>query len=374
MNLLGKIKREVYGHAVGCSALAGLYLSSVFMLPKDDIRVFYGGARSGHRGGPQVKVKLLSGIFPEHSFGFNILYLTSGALYLPSWLICMLKSRGVKVVLNQNGVFYPAWYPKDWQVENSRMARAMKLADYVFYQSEFCKRSADLFLGVSAKSFEILYNGVDTKVFLPPPLRAKRDNFRFLVTGHIGHSTYYRLTNALDSLVLARQNGLAVEVSFAGILSQDLEQDLRKKITDYGMDRYFILSGPYSREQAPHIFASADAYLMTKHNDPCPNVVLEALACGLPILYSVSGGVPELVGQGAGVGVKVPETYEEQPVPDAEDIADGMKDIIARREEYSVAARKRAVEKFDLSFWGARHRDIFIALNSGEGACHDAFT
>lgn len=365
MSLLGKIKRTVFGYTVGYVALAGLCAKGASRNSQTSLRVFYGGARAGHRGGPQVKVKLLQDAFPPHWLGFDILYLASGALYLPTRMIRRLKSKGIKIVLNQNGVFYPAWYPKDWQVENARMARAMDLADYVFYQSEFCKKSADKFLGTSAKSFEVLYNAVDTNVFVPSREHISRNNFRFLVTGHIGHSTYYRLINALDALVVARKRGLAVELYFSGILLPDLEQDLRRKISERDMDRYFILSGPYSREHAPRVFASADAYLMTKHNDPCPNVVLEAMSCGLPILYSASGGVPELVGANAGVGIKVPETYDDQPVPDAEDLAHGMEDIITNRNKYSQAARARAVEKFDLAFWVQRHKDIFLNLCSG---------
>ncbi|OIN85845.1 MAG: hypothetical protein AUJ12_07875 [Alphaproteobacteria bacterium CG1_02_46_17] len=366
MNLLGKIKRELYGRAVGYAAYAGICLSSL-TASQHDLRVFYGGARAGYRGGPQVKVKLLQDIFPENRFDFNVLYLSSGALYLPTEIIKKIKAKGVKLVINQNGVFYPAWYPKDWQEENARMARALDLADHVFYQSEFCKKSADKFLGTTAKSFEILYNAVDTKNFVPPLNHPARENFRFLVTGHIGLSTYYRLTNALDALVIARQKGLKVELSFSGILPADLEQDFRRKISDRALDQYFILSGAYDRMSAPHVFASADAYLMTKHNDPCPNVVLEAMSCGLPILYSASGGVPELVGTDAGIGINVPETYEDQPVPSAEDLARGMEAIIANRDVYALAARARAVEKFDLSFWGQRHREIFSKLCSGAG-------
>ena len=39
---------------------------------------------------------------------------------------------------------------------------------------------------------------------------------------------------------------------------------------------------------------------MLKYKDPCPNSVIEAMSCGLPILYSNSGGLPELVNNGCG--------------------------------------------------------------------------
>jgi len=41
-----------------------------------------------------------------------------------------------------------------------------------------------------------------------------------------------------------------------------------------------------------------DIYITASSNDPCSNAVIEALACGLPVLYLDDGGHPELVGQG----------------------------------------------------------------------------
>jgi len=355
------VKRDLYGWAVGAYACGGHICAGVY--PKNPTaRVFYGGARGGNRGGPQVKVDLLKGIFPENRSDFNILYLLSGALYMPPEIISCLKSRGVSVVLNQNGVFYPAWYPREWQAENARMARVMDLADHVFYQSAFCKKSADRFLGTTAKACDILYNGVDTEVFIPAATRGQRQRFRFLVTGNIGQPTFYRLQNALDALVLARRGGLDIEIVFFGMLPDDLHVMLCGAIEEVNMQEFFLLKGSYSRSQAPQVFANADAYLITKHNDPCPNVVLEALSCGLPVLYAASGGVPELVGDEAGIALPVPETYEENPVPSAAAIAEGMAVIMAGRDDFASAARVRAQNMFDIRLWAERHRALFQRL------------
>ncbi|MEK7802481.1 MAG: glycosyltransferase family 4 protein, partial [Pseudomonadota bacterium] len=259
---------------------------------------------------------------------------------------------------------YPAWFPDKWRQENARMARAMELSDHVFYQSEFCKKSADTFLGVRAKSYDILYNGVDTESFKPIEHSVCNDYFTFLLSGNISASTYYRLTNALDGLEVALRNGLNVKINFSGLMPQTLEVQFVNDIEKRNLQDRFLMSGAYSRKQAPQIFGGADAYLITKHNDPCPNVVLEAMACGLPILYAASGGVPELVG-GAGVSLAVPETYDANPVPTAEAIAEGMAKIIYQRDAFSSLARERAVQKFDIQLWAQRHKVVFDRLVNG---------
>ena len=76
--------------------------------------------------------------------------------------------RGVPVVLNQNGVGYPGWAGERAEELNRPLRRALGAADHVLYQSEFCKRSADEFLGQPSGAWEILYNAVDVEHFVPP--------------------------------------------------------------------------------------------------------------------------------------------------------------------------------------------------------------
>lgn len=55
---------------------------------------------------------------------------------------------------------------------------------------------------------------------------------------------------------------------------------------------------PVSSEQLGQILRQHDIYVTASQNDPCSNAVVEALACGLPVLYRNDGGHPELVGYG----------------------------------------------------------------------------
>ena len=120
--------------------------------------------------------------------------------------------------------------------------------------------------------------------------------------------------------------------------------------------------GRYSQADAPAIFRRAHVLLHTKVNDPCPSVVIEALATGVPVVYPASGGVPELVGEDAGIGVPHAAGFERDEPPSAEALADAVSRILRDLRGYSAAARARAVERFSLEPWLDRHAELFEGL------------
>lgn len=347
----------------GWSALLGGHaMLSAAMPSGDGIRIFYGGARPGDVGGPLVKVKRLRAAFPESWWRYSVVYTLSNTPYLPDFALWLLRRRGLPIVHNQNGVFYPAWFHGDWQVRNARMARTYHQADHVFYQSAFCRKSADRFLGERSGPGEILYNAVDTRVFSPSPDASESPRrFRLLVTGKIDEHLFYRLDSTLRGMAEARRQGLDCELRIAGWIAAAPLAGARALAHDLGLSDVVAFSGPYTQQEAPAIYRRADAYVMTKHNDPCPNTVLEALACGLPVLYSNSGGVAELVGP-CGVGLPCEESWDAPKVPEPQAIGAGMLAIAADRAGLATAARARAVERFDIGLWLQRHRDIFTQL------------
>lgn len=350
--------RHGYRIINGASALAALPLAT----RKMPVDVWFGGARSGDGGGPLVKARILKQHFKDTPIGYSLLYLLSNALYLPDPVMAAIRARDIPIVLNQNGVFYPAWHPQGWEKENARIAGAYHRASHVFWQSDFCRRCANHFLGERDGPGEILPNAVDTKRF-KPLIGEKRDRpFTMLLTGMIGPSTAYRLSSSLDGLAVARANGLDVLLHVAGFVDKAVQGNATQQIERLGLQNAVRFLGPYSGADAPAIYQSADGYLMTKHNDPCPNVVIEAMSSGLPILYSASGGVPELVGPDAGVGIPVEESFEKIIAPEAIAIAEGLERLIATREKLAVAARTRATNKFDLSKWIGRHQTVFEQL------------
>jgi glycosyltransferase involved in cell wall biosynthesis len=133
-------------------------------------------------------------------------------------------------------------------------------------------------------------------------------------------------------------------------------------LEEFGLTEKIELVGRYAQRNAPALFRRAHVLLHTQLNDSCPTLVLEAMACGLPIVHPASGGTVELVGEEAGIGVPHPISFERHQPPAPEAFADAVSRALGRREELGVAARRRAVERFELARWLDRHAELFVEL------------
>jgi len=334
-------------------------------------RVFYGydaiPGKGEHVFGGLVKLQELQEKIPNHPIAPNMLYLVSSALpYFPVRMARWAKLAGAKLVINQNGVAYPAWYGRGWERVNRPMRQLHEMADHVFYQSRFCKMSADKFLNVTTNNNDILYNCVDTKYFSPAG-PSKSSNARIMLLTAGSHWSFYRPRIAIDVLQRVRRVNNRVHLKIAGRFCWEKNpgravQQVKSYAASLGVADAVEFTGPYTQQEALKLFHSCSILLHTKYNDPCPRLVIEAMACGLPVVYSSTGGVPELVRKSAGVGVPGKLDWEQDHPPDADALAEAVLKVMAKIDVYALAARKRAVEKFDVRPWLQRHRELFEEL------------
>ena len=330
--------------------------------PAPGLRIFYGHDQVPEPGEPvaggTAKFQRLATRFPNHTTDFSLLYL--GSTWLPrdlSWLLRLSRRRGVPVVLNQNGVGYPGWAGTEVDDFNRPIRLALEAADHVLYQSEFCKRSADEWVGSPRGTWEILHNAVDVDHFAPAG--SVPEGGPVLLLGGDQYQAY-RLELGIRTLATLLPEHPRAELLVTGSVVSPVEP----LVDELGLEGRVHVVGRYSQEDAPEIFRRAHLLLHTKVNDPCPSLVIEAMATGLPVVYARSGGVPELVGEEAGIGVIHPDGFERDEPPSPEALADAVSRVLERRGEFASGARARAVEHFALEPWLDRHAALFEELSS----------
>jgi glycosyltransferase involved in cell wall biosynthesis len=327
---------------------------------KPGVRVFYGHDRVPQPGeraaGGTAKAQKLNARFPNTSTDFSLLYL--GTTWLPRDLTPLLRIAariGAAVVVNQDGVAYPGWAGDRTESLNRPLREAVLAADHVVYQSEFSKLSADLFLGEPRGTWEVLPNAVDVNHFTPAAVSPPAGPV--LLLG--GDQTQeYRLDLALRTIAALVPRHPDVQLLVTGRLVGDVHA-LARELDLVG--RVHVL-GEYGQDEAPALFRRAHLLLHTKVKDPCPTLVVEAMACGLPVVYPASGGTVELVGDTGGIGVPHPDTWERDDPPAPDELANAVDLVLADLPRYSAGARERAELRFALGPWLDRHAEIFERL------------
>lgn len=337
-----------------------------------DPRVYYGmdslPSRTQPVSGGIVKCLDLAERFPNATDKANLLYLVSSALPERRELLARAARRaGGRFVLNQNGVAYPAWAGETWKEQNAPNARVYAAADFVVYQSEFCRRCAEQFLGPRTGPGTVLYNPVDTETFSPREGFDQADRIPVLLVAGSHHESY-RVKLAIEALAALLRQQTKVRLKVAGRLvwSPEAETEARRWARELNVPDSVEFSGSYTQEKAPELFRNSDILLHLKVQDPCPRLVVEAMACGVPSVYSATGGVPELAGEEAGVGIPGHEDFETIHPPTVEAVADGLNQALANRKQLARQARERAVRLFSAWDWVEAHARLFESLAKGD--------
>ena len=89
-----------------------------------------------------------------------------------------------------------------------------------------------------------------------------------------------------------------------------------------GLTERVRFAGGQPQSKVAMYYSAADVSVLASHSEGCPNVVLESLACGTPVVATAVGGVPEILRSGEN-GLMVAARS-----PTA--LADGMRAALAR--------------------------------------------
>jgi glycosyltransferase involved in cell wall biosynthesis len=137
----------------------------------------------------------------------------------------------------------------------------------------------------------VIANGVDTTAFAPRS-RQPNDRFRFLFVGRLNtQKNVALLLSAAERL--RRQTALPFHLKIVG--DGPLAGDLHE-LADKSDLRDIVEWQPWvPRENMPDVYASADCLVNPSLYEGMPNVVLEGMACGLPVIASDVAGNNDLV-------------------------------------------------------------------------------
>ncbi len=179
------------------------------------------------------------------------------------------------------------------------MARAARLVvPSGFLQQVFSE------VGLSAT---IIPNIIDLDMFNPaqaPPLEA---GFTLVITRNL--EPIYGLDTAIRALALARKAIPDIQLKIAGSGPQRAE--LEQLVERLGLGGAVVFLGRLERPQIVDLYHSAHAMLNPSRVDNMPNSVLEALACGLPVISTNVGGVPYIVQDGQTAILVDPDNAQE---------------------------------------------------------------
>lgn len=109
------------------------------------------------------------------------------------------------------------------------------------------------------------------------------------------------------------------------------------------------------------VYSAADLFAICSLQDNLPNTVLEAMACGIPVVGHEVGGIPDMVRNGVN-GLTVPAT-------DVDALAGAIADLLndsARCAEMGANARRIAVEEYSLELQARRYAELYATLVDGE--------
>lgn len=198
-----------------------------------------------------------------------------------------IKRNGGKIIQRLDGIYYPSKHG-DKYIDLNRSIKEVYLnyADHVIFQSEYSKNQCFSIFGSKPEGFyTLIVNGVDKKIFRPNRLKIKLSKkIEFITTGNFRNIDMIEpVVLALDSLLEAFNFRLHV----VGPVVNDALKSIFKR-------NYIVMHGPKSLRDVASLLRKSDIYIYSHLNPPCPNSVIEAISCGLPIVGFNSGAMGEL--------------------------------------------------------------------------------
>jgi glycosyltransferase involved in cell wall biosynthesis len=205
-------------------------------------------------------------------------------------------------------------------------------------------------VGVEKSKIRVIYNGKDINRFE----RASPVEFhkmygwlsQSILIGFVGQLSPNKgiedLVKAAQIVVAKEKNCRFVLIGKSTPLFHHFEQEMRRRIGKNGLSDHVVFTGRL--DHIEDAYAGLDLIVVpSRHEDPAPNVAIEAMTSGVPVVATLVGGIPEIIIDGE-TGFLVDK---ESPEQIAACILCLVKDA-ELREKMGRAGRVRARQVFDI--------------------------
>jgi len=180
---------------------------------------------------------------------------------------------------------------------------------------------------------DVVPNGVDIEKFHPKSENKakKSDIIRLITVGRL--SITKRVDILIDAVKILVEQGKKVKLLIVG--GGSLKDSLEKLAAKKNLVNFIEFKGIVNSQQMPQLYQNSDLYVSATMQEGMSNAMLEAMACGLPIITTQCEGVDELI-KGNGIIIK-----EET----ADEIAKAISELVMNTEKLesmSKASRKHS--------------------------------
>ncbi|VVB53036.1 Glycosyltransferase Gtf1 [uncultured archaeon] len=159
------------------------------------------------------------------------------------------------------------------------------------------------------QKIDVIPNGIDTAEFKPG--KKKNDTFRIITVSRlIERKGIHHLIDAAPKVL--KENP---DTEFVIIGEGDLEQNLKEQVKMLGIEKNIKFMGYMPHEKLPEIYANSSVFVLPSQNEGMSNTIMEAMAAGLPVITTETGGSKELIKDG--INGKIIKQNNSQEIADA---------------------------------------------------------
>ena len=204
------------------------------------------------------------------------------------------------------------------------------------------------------QEIDVISNGIEINHFSPGSTAKKQNSSLKLITVSrlLERKGIHHLLEAI-----AKPDPLPVTLTIIGTGSY--EGELRRICTELGLNDRVNFLGFVRREELPEHYRQHDLFTLPSQTESFGLVFAEAMSCGLPILGTFVGGIPELVRHGTD-GILVSPAEPGKIRESLETILNNPEKRIAM----GLAARQRIEEKYAWRMIASKYHERYLEVLS----------